>query len=148
MSFDGAVERANIKAHLDGAAEGGVHYGVDDADSLPRWEDGSVKPYIVLKFARPIASGKDRGAGVSERDQPHILPFAAGYFAADVETAMLGADEVLDRLLGFVPNPGNSTELKAIGGGYSYTQRDSMSRPTRFEEGSFFECVINLRTGD
>lgn len=146
MTFDGARERAYILASGTGvgAFAGGRVYptGVPDDEDLERFADGKVKPYLIMSFSTPFANSRDRGVSGGERAQPHTMPFMATAIAGDADSAFKLIAAVQNRLVGVQPHPA-ATEIKATGG-FSTSERDSTSRPTRFKEIAWFTTIVNL----
>lgn len=139
------AERANIHARLKTLADGRAHRGLPDDEAVERFPDGSVKPYMVVQFGRPIPAAGERGMGVGERGQPYIMAFTVGCFAAVSESAEELAAAVGNLLIDFLPNGINADPIKGAGG-YSYTRPIQQNRPSKFEEGCYFTTVINLST--
>jgi hypothetical protein len=145
MSFDGNTEADNIVERLLPLAGGNVFEGVTDESVIPRDANGKVQPYIDIKFTTPVASASGRGL-LGEETQPHVFNMTIVAYAGDAATARRTiTGGVLKSLVGWNPNPGNSTPLKSLGG-YNATVMDGTGAPSRFEQGAFLEATINLAT--
>lgn len=145
MSFDGIAERRAIISRLKVLCGGRVYEGMRDEVDLKRHDDGSVKPYITVMFATPFASQKERGMGVGESGQPHILRMTVTAFGGDASDVGDTVAEIVKLLLDFQPNGSNATPLAAKGG-FSFSRRDAQSKPTRFAQSAFFSTTINMST--
>lgn len=143
MAFNAYAERANIMGTLDDLAGGRVwKTEVPGNFILPRDTNQRIRPYLLVRFARPFASARDRGIG-NETKQPHIMPFTVTAFAGDPDSAELLAGAVGDKLVGWSPNGSAASPIKATGG-YNFTVADTGSYPIRFAEAAFYTTVVNL----
>lgn len=146
MSFDGVAERRAINSRLGVLCGGRVYEGLQDEVDLERYADGKIKPYLTIVYATPFASQKERGLGVGESGQPHILRMTVTAFGGDASDVGDTVGEVIKLLLDFEPNGANATPLESKGG-FSFGRRDAQSKPTRFAQSAFFTTTINMNTG-
>ena len=114
-----------------------------DDDEVERYEDGSVKPYIVVTFQTPFASASGRSIAGGEQAQPHVMPFMVFAFAGDPKTARRLSAKIRVLLVGKRPSD-TAGDIKVEGGG-QYDRADNDSRPSRYGSGSF--CKVNVGLG-
>lgn len=105
---------------------------------------GKLKPYMVVTFGIPIRAARDRSI-IGARAQPYIQPFTVDCYGDDADSARILASGVIDRVLGFVPDDQNASEIECSGGG-DFRERDTQGRPTRFIKRVQGEFLINMHT--
>jgi hypothetical protein len=140
--FTGEVEEDFIIAQLKTLAGGRTwETQVPDDEELPRDEEGGVKPYIIIRFAEPLASPQGRNIGSGEQGQPQSLSFTV-IVCGDNADAVKEVSRAHRRLLvGAIPST-RATPIKSSGG-FGYSNSDAASRPTRYERATFYRVIIN-----
>lgn len=145
MAIDGAAERAYIMDATTGIGSlaGGRVFktAVPDDYVLPKFTDGKVKPYIVVRFSRPFASTRGRAIAGGEQSQPHIMSFTITAYAGDADSAEITMAAVQNKLVGLTPPSAGFIQAK---GGFSFPESESGAKPSRFGDGSFFSLTVNL----
>lgn len=144
--FTGLEEQAYILGPNPGIGDlcGGRVYEtqVPDDVELPRDANGRLHPYLVVTFQTPFASSADRSIALGDRNQTHIMAFMVTAHSGDVNWTKQTNAAVARRLLDARPSA-TAGEIKSVAG-FSYSQSDTASRPTRFSAGSWFQVAINL----
>lgn len=143
-----AITGADVRAYIMSASGLGNLVGgrvyktqVPDDVQLER-EDGTVKPYIVVTFQTPFMSQQGRSVAGGEKKQPYVMSLMVTSFASDADAADAVNDQVLERLVGVRPSA-SAGEIQMVGG-FSYSQSDAESRPTRYSSGAWFRVNVNL----
>lgn len=141
--FTGEVEEDFILTALKTLAGGRVwETQVDDEAELERLTDGGVKPYIIVRFAEPLASSQGRNVGSGEQGQPHLLSFTVIVVGPDADTVK-SVSRAHRRLLGGVKPSSRATAIK-LTGGFAYSESEAASAPTRFKRATFYRTIFNL----
>jgi hypothetical protein len=145
MSIDLVAEKANTKAHLRRLAGGRVHEEAIPDDVQAAFDgNGDLRPFLLITWGTPYPTYRDRSI-MGEEMQPFLVPMHVQAFASTVDEKNVLAGAVRNELLGWVPNPPNSSEYTFRGGG-EFNNRVSSVRPTRFVELVNFELMVNLST--
>lgn len=140
--FTGEVETAWVMSVLKELCGGRAwETFVPDKVDLAAETDGGVKPYLIARFAEPFESTQGRKMAGGEQEQPQIFQFTVSVFGNDADSVREAMLEVRRRLVGLRPSL-TASQLRARGG-FSYGNTDASARPTRFERGAFFRCIIN-----
>lgn len=141
--FTGLTERAAITDALSVLAGGRVYRtAAPSSESLERYPDGSVKPYLIARFSPPIMKAAGRNVASGEQGQPHLLSGLVVAVAGDDDATGELAAEAMRRTIGQVFSD-NSSPLQARGGN-SWSTVDSDSSPERYQHAFYWRCTINL----
>lgn len=140
--FTGEAEIEWTITQMKTACDQVFETAVPDNVELARLPDGGILPYIVAKFATPMASSVGRSVGEHEQGQPHILTVTVFCIAADADTARKLTQKIRRLLVGQRPSL-TAGEYQSRGG-FSFPQTESGSVPTRFEQAAYFRAYINL----
>lgn len=143
MTFDGVIEAGAITARLKTIPGVSVYDSIPDDDSLERYSDGTVKPYVVTLYNVPYTFTKTRQLAVGEEAQPYLFAGTVEGTAGDGTTAFRLGGKILTTLMGFMPN-GNAASAIKCPRNYNTIRRDEQSVPTRWSRGVYFETIINL----
>lgn len=145
MGFDTTAARRNITARLADIGLTIPDYtnfrGIPDDALVPKYSSGRIKPYGAVKFAGPIPTAKGRGLALDESQQPHILAVMFIGYGGTQEEAEDVSIAGANLLVGFLPDGGNATALKASGG-YSFPSSATGNQPSRYKEAVTFQCVM------
>jgi hypothetical protein len=143
MSANGKAERDAAHALLLSVSGADRAFrGIPDESVLARDPDfGSVLPYIVERFGRPIPAPYDRNLGTEDK-QPHIMAITLACYAEVEKDAEDLAADITDLLLGLQLTP-NSSGLKSAGG-YSFNKKETQNKPSRYLEPVMFTTIVNL----
>lgn len=140
--FTGAVEARNIGNELRQLAGGRVYKNaVPDGKELDRTGDGSVRPYLIMRFSPPIAAQVGRNVAGGEQDQPHLLTGTVIACADDDDSAESLMRDAMRAIIGKQFST-NSLPLKARGGN-SWSTIDQNSRPSRYQYVFYWRAIIN-----
>ena len=140
--FTGGVEKTAIYDRIQDLAGGRVFRGqVPDGYDPPR-SDGKIKPYIIIRFAKPISAEINRGIALTEQQQPHLLSGTITVCADDYDAADATSTAALQRLIGF--RPSDTSGVVRARGGVSWPVSDTSSRPTRYQDSFFFRVYLNV----
>ncbi len=143
VQTDGTTEQAWIKAQLTPLCGGRVWETiVPDAELLEIQQDAKIQPYIVMNFAEPFSSQRERGIAQEEDQQPHIMSSSVAVYGSNMNDVQAVMKEVRKRLVGKAPSSG-STTLRATGG-FSYPGRDTGSTPTRVSKTLYLRNTIGV----
>lgn len=143
MAFDGAVERAAIRTRLTSSVAGGrVHSGFAQDVQPERAPDGTIKPYVTVRFATPFVSEVDRSIGTGDDKQPHWLTGTVSAVGPTVESSEDLAGYAMTFLTGWNPNSPSSTAITSRGmAGYTIADPDSSN--VRHVSSFAIWCQIN-----
>lgn len=140
--FTGEAEEDFVLAQLRTLAGGRVwETQVDDQEELERLTDGGVKPYIIVRFAEPLAVAQGRNIGDGEQGQPQSLSFTVIVIAGDADSVKETSRAHRRLLIGVRPSL-RATPIKSTGG-FGYSDSEAGSRPTRFKRATFYRTIIN-----
>lgn len=140
--FTGEVEEDFVLDTLGGLVGGRVwETQVPDDVDLDRLTDGGVKPYIIVRFAEPLASGQGRNIASGEQGQPQVLTFTVIVVGGDANSVKRVSRKHRRLLVGTQPSPG-ATPIKSTGG-FAFADSEAESRPTRFKRATFYRTIIN-----
>ena len=140
--FTGEAETEWTLAQMRTACDQVFETAVPDGIDLARQPNGAIMPYVIAKFATPMASSVGRSIGEHEQGQPHILTVTVFCIAADADTARKLTHKIRRLLVGQRPSA-TAGEYQSRGG-FSFPQTESGSVPTRFEQAAYFRAYINL----
>lgn len=145
MTFDGVAESIAITARLKTIPGVTVFDSIPDEEDLDRYDDGTVKPYIVTQYNTPYTYTKSRQLAVGEDKQPYLFSGTVEGTAGNATDAFRLGGKILTTLMGFASNGANASVLKCPRN-YNTIRRDEQSIPTRWARGVYFESIINLDT--
>jgi hypothetical protein len=135
--FTGDTECANIMDRISDLAGSRIwEIQVPDDVDLARETDGGVLPYVIVRFADPLALSSGRSIAEGEQRQPQRLSFTIIVIGGDADSVRTSLTAVKRRLVDFSPSD-SANKIKARGG-FSYPNSDTASRPTRFQKAGFF----------
>ena len=140
-NYDSVAERDSIFTRLLTINGGNAHRGAVEGD-LATFPNGTIKPYSVVRFGRPVPAAKGRGLG-GARVQPYIMPVQIYVSARNVNECEGLATAAFNLLLGWTPTGDNAGELTG-GTGQSWQSIDTQGVPVAFNESLNFETIINL----
>jgi hypothetical protein len=140
-NFDGSPESDAILTLAATLFGGRFTEGLADDAHIALNSDGTVQPFGVVLFGDPIPAAGGRGVGL-EATQPFVLPVSFILTARDSTTARAMAVAVMRLFLDFQPSTTSGT--MAASGGYSFTTRAAVDRPSRFVRTRQFTVRINL----
>ena len=140
-NYDSVAERDSIFTRLLTINGGNAHRGAVEGD-LATFPNGTIKPYSVVRFGRPVPAALGRGLG-GATVQPYILPVMVVLTARNVDESEGLATTVFNLLLGWTPTGDNAGELTG-GSGSSWQNVDTQGVPVAFNESLNFETIINL----
>ena len=141
MSAIGSAEVIAILARLSSLADGRVVEDMPDDAKLARWEDGSIKPFILVQPMPPVGIMRDRGMAWREDQQPHTLPVRVICFANLSSAARTLHQAAQALLVGWSPTS-DAGEIRSLGGGQGAVL-DPESKPSRFYRSGLYETHIN-----
>lgn len=131
---------ARIKA---GVAGGRVWQGaVPDEVGLPRDTDGRIAPHVVIDFGAPVATTAERNLALPDAQQPYALPANVACIAGDADAAQALAAEVFGLLVDWQAS--SSADPWEAKGGYGTRRPATENTPTRYIEGLFMQCSVNM----
>jgi hypothetical protein len=143
MSVDGLAEMAAIKARLSGIAGGRIFEGVLDEETHKRYlTDGGIKPYLTVLTSTPTPSIKSASMTGGDLTTPHNMLITIGAYAGstlDARITLAAADALLRD---WAPLP-SATPFSGAGG-FQARDSDIRKKPTRFEVGTHWQCLINM----
>lgn len=140
--FTGEVEEDWIITTLSTLVGGRVwETQVPDDVDLPRLPSGGVHPYIIVRFAEPLASAQGRNIGSGEQGQPQRLSFTVLVIGSDADSVK-EVSRAHRRLLVDAKPSALATAIKSSGG-FAYSDSEAGSRPTRFNRATFYTTIIN-----
>ena len=140
-NYDSVAERDSIFTRLLTINGGNAHRGAVEGD-LATFPNGTIKPYSVVRFGRPVPAARGRGLG-GARVQPYIMPVQIYFSARNVNECEGLATAAFNLLLGWTPAGDNAGELTG-GTGQSWQSIDTQGVPVAFNESLNFETIINL----
>ncbi len=142
VDFTGEAEEDFVITTLESLVGGRVwETQVPDEVELDRLTDGGVKPYIIVRFAEPLASGQGRNIGSGEQGQPQVLSFTVIVVGSDADSVKRVARKHRRLFIGVQPSSG-ATPIRSTGG-FAYADSEAESRPTRFKRSTFYRTIIN-----
>lgn len=141
MAFDGTTEIAAFNALLDMLAEPWYEGIPDDTELPPDWT-GAPTGYYEVSYGQPVAAARGRGLAVNEGQQPHVLPIRV----TTVSGSKAKTNEMVRALLNAVVGvtlSSNSSDVKSVGGGYSYPVTATESKPTEWRADTYLQVYNN-----
>lgn len=142
MSVDGLAEQAATLAHLSNLVGGRILEGVPDAETHTRFTTGDIKPYIWVLFGVPFPASGAGTLTAGDADTPHKMTCTVTAYAADFATAKMTAAAAAALLRDWAPDA-RATPYTGFGGPPSNAE-DARKKPSRFDVGYHFTCIINM----
>lgn len=87
--------------------------GPSDEDQMPRFADGTIKPYVSVWFGQRVTGGRGHKGITGVRNNAHEMHMMVVAAATDGRTVDRAVDLVSELLLGF--RPANQGELEEDG---------------------------------
>lgn len=141
MSFDAIAEQEAILARAKTLVGGRVHDGLTDDASLERFDDKTIKPYIVVWFGELYDQTTDRSI-VGEEQQPVIMPMIFECWGATATVCRETAGKLRPLFRGWAATE-NMSPIRFRGAG-NFMQRDSAGLPSRFQRTVSMETILNM----
>lgn len=142
MTADGIAERRATVAKIETIPNLTVWVGAaPDAWDPPRDADERVLPYVVIDFGAPVRTQKERGLGLGEKGQPHILTANVACISGDADWSMDLMKAIFDLLVDW--RPSDTSDPYDAQGGYGSQRTATERRPAQFIEGLFLQTTVN-----
>lgn len=143
MPFDSISVYREIRAKLEELPYKVYGTQVPDDEDLPK-TGAFINPYIVVNRRMPSPLLSDRSMEGVRRDSQR-MPFTVQIVSVNDDISAEIADDVVDKLLGFIPT--NGSQVSAIGGD-NWTQAGSTVAPTKYIYAVGFSTIVNLSGAD
>lgn len=144
MSFDGSEEVTAFNGLLDTLSEP-YFEGVSDDTEIPVDFAGAPTGHYVVTYGQPVAAARDRRAGVTEAEQPHIFPIRVTAVSGSAEKTGQMTRAMMAAVVGQSLSD-NATEVKSVGGGYMYPVTGVESKPTEWRQDTYLQVTNNMVT--